>query len=71
MTDVHPNKLQNSKWTAVKPTHRERHFVVVDIVRDARQRVIDVVLEAVLTRRRYTRPWQDLKDGDTWQPGWH
>lgn len=30
MNQINPSKLLNSKWTAVKPINREKHFLVAD-----------------------------------------
>ncbi|MES1924950.1 TIGR02450 family Trp-rich protein [Salinisphaera sp. T31B1] len=70
MNRIHPNKLANSKWTALAPQRREKHFIVIEVIRDDREQVADVVLEAVLTRRRLTLAWRALTDDDTWQMGW-
>lgn len=70
MNAINPDKLHHSKWTAVTPTHKEKHFLVTQLLRDADDNVTDVILEAVLTHRERTLPWRALKDGDTWQTGW-
>lgn len=31
MNQINPAKLLNSKWTAVKPLNREKHFLVSEI----------------------------------------
>ena len=31
MNKINPAKLLNSKWTAVKPTNKEKHFLVTEI----------------------------------------
>ncbi|KZE28871.1 TIGR02450 family Trp-rich protein [Crenobacter luteus] len=67
-----PKKLLNSKWTAVTPREREKHFLVVKVERDAldAQKVTSVTLEAVLTRRHFTLAWRELNDAARWRPGW-
>ena len=70
MNAINPDKLHHSKWTAVTPTHKEKHFLVTKLLRDADDNVTDVILEAVLTHRERTLPWRVLKDDDTWQTGW-
>ena len=49
-----PQKLKLSKWTAAKPANKEKHFMVVELVEPAEEGgpVIDIVLEAVHSRRR-------------------
>ena len=75
-TDGHRNpvnrkKLVNSKWTAVQPENREKHFLVLDWVRDAAGRPTDfVVLEAILTSAVRQVHWRELEDSTTWAIGW-
>lgn len=71
MNRINPKKLRNSKWTAVAPVNRERHFVVVEVTFDEDElEVVDCVIEAVLTRRRRHIDWQELKDEGRWRFGW-
>lgn len=73
---LNPNKLLLSKWTAVAPRHKEKHFIVTQLVRpDAALNpdapVVDVVLEAVHSRRSTALPWRELTDTSRWRQGWH
>lgn len=70
MNQINPHKMLHSKWTAVTPTHREKHFMVTALLRDNEENVTDVILQAVLTQREFTLPWRALKDDATWQTGW-
>lgn len=70
MNTLNPKKLLNSKWTAVKPINKEKHFVVTEVEYDEDGRVIHCLIEAVLTRRASTIDWRSLKDGDRWLNGW-
>ncbi|MBD3894680.1 TIGR02450 family Trp-rich protein [Halomonas sp. ML-15] len=70
MNTINPEKLHHSKWTAAKPSHKEKHFLVTALERDEEESVVAVVLEAIYTHRERTLPWQDLKDDDTWLMGW-
>ncbi|MEX1310005.1 MAG: TIGR02450 family Trp-rich protein [Candidatus Sulfomarinibacteraceae bacterium] len=68
---VNRKKLPNSKWTAVRPSDREKHFLVLDWVRDDAGEPTDrVVLEAVLTNRLHEIHWRDLEDSRSWRIGW-
>jgi len=67
---INPNKLHHSKWTASQPRDKEKHFMVVQLVRDDDDVVTHVILEAVLSRRQYPMPWRDLQDGQQWLMGW-
>ena len=70
MNTINPDKLQHSKWTAARPEAGEKHFIVVDLLRDDNENVAQAVLEAVLTRRQITLAWRDFKNDDIWRIGW-
>lgn len=70
MNTINPDKLHHSKWTAARPRHKEKHFLVTQLLRDEEDNVVEVILEAVYTHRETTLPWQSLKDDDTWRMGW-
>ena len=59
-----------SKWTAVKPQKKERHFIVTKLIYDENQILISCELEAVISQRIYQMDWQELKDSTCWQMGW-
>ena len=68
---VNFKKVVGSKWTAVQPIDREKHFLVVDWVRDLDGMPTDEVqLEAVLTHRVRTLHWRELEKTETWRIGW-
>jgi len=69
-TQINPNKLLLSKWTAVSPQRKEKHFLVTKLVRDELEVVVACVLEAVLTGRAETLDWKLLKDDACWRQGW-
>ena len=52
MNRINPAKLLHSKWTAVEPKNKEKHFLVVEIDYDEDGIVIDCLLEAVMSRRK-------------------
>ena len=62
-------RLTNSKWTAVHPGRREKHFIVVDLTHQRSENPL-AVLEAVLTKDRVSVPVAHLQDRDKWLPGW-
>ena len=70
MNRINPSKLLLSKWTAAQPQNREKHFLVTELFRDEEGTVLDVELEAVLTKRSERLDWQTLKNSDTWILGW-
>ncbi len=70
MNRISPKKLQLSKWTAVEPRNREKHFLVTEVKRDADGTTQSCVLEAVHSRRELEIEWHELKDSGRWQIGW-
>jgi tryptophan-rich hypothetical protein len=69
---VSPKKLLLSKWTAVTPVNKEKHFLVVEVIQPELigAPIQEVTLEAALTGRTIRMPWRALKDTDTWRRGW-
>jgi tryptophan-rich hypothetical protein len=67
-----PKKLLLSKWTAVAPRHKEKHFVVVRVVEPEppATRIEQVELQAVHSGRGFLLPWRELTDGSQWRQGW-
>ena len=65
MNRINPNKLLLSKWTAVTPQNRERHFIVKRLLRDDDERVIGCELEAVINHKVYRIDWRELKDASS------
>jgi tryptophan-rich hypothetical protein len=70
MNRIHPKKLRNSKWTAVKPVRREKHFLVAEVEFDDDRNVISCVLQAVLSKREFAIEWRELTDDSRWKQGW-
>ena len=69
---VDPKKLMLSKWTAVRPLRKEKHFIVVKVHLPAQPGapVTEVDLEAVISHRVVTLPWRELADPAVWKQGW-
>ena len=70
MNRINPAKLLLSKWTAAHPRHKENHFLVTELFRDDEGTVLDIELQAVLTRRAERLPWETLKNAEDWKIGW-
>lgn len=70
MNQINPNKLLLSKWTAVKPKQKERHFIVSKLIRAENEDIIACQLEAVINNNIYEIDWQELKDSSCWLMGW-
>lgn len=70
MHQINPKKLLHSKWTAVSPVNKEKHFMVTELKFDEEDNVTHCLLEAVLTNREMPIDWQALKDIANWRQGW-
>lgn len=70
MNRINPQKLLLSKWTAAHPQNREKHFLVTELFRDEEGTVLEIKLQAVLTKRAERLDWQTLKNNDHWLLGW-
>lgn len=71
MTQINPKKLRHSKWTAVSPQNKEKHFAVTEILFDDEGLdVLDCKIEAVMTKRTQSIDWRSLQDSKVWQQGW-
>jgi tryptophan-rich hypothetical protein len=67
-----PRKLLLSKWTAVAPQNKEKHFIVTRLIEPEPPSVPPefVEIEAVRSRRSAILPWRDLTDTGKWKQGW-
>lgn len=72
VTPPSPKKLLNSKWTAVNPRNREKHFLVTKLVdpEPPRSPLVLIELEAVISKRVRVMPWRELDDETRWIRGW-
>ncbi len=70
MHQINPKKLLHSKWTAVNPVNKEKHFMVTELEFDEEGNVIDCLLEAVITNRETSIDWRALKNTAHWRQGW-
>lgn len=68
---LNTEKLLLSKWTAVAPRNKEKHFLVTKMIRDDDGKVVGCLLEAVLSKHEYPLDWRMLKDASQWLQGWH
>ncbi|KAF3998657.1 TIGR02450 family Trp-rich protein [Glaciimonas immobilis] len=69
---LNPHKLLLSKWTAVSPANKEKHFLVTMVIAPQFPGMgIDVIqLEAVHSGRSFSVRWRELADSSQWLQGW-
>jgi len=67
-----PKKLLNSKWTAVTPLNKEKHFMVSKLLlAELPQTELEFIeLEAVYSKRKQILRWPALTDASQWLQGW-
>ena len=70
MNKINPKKLLNSKWTAVNPVKKEKHFLVTEIEFDEDGNVVHCLIEAILSNRSEPIDWKQLKNQASWLQGW-
>ena len=72
MNRISPKKLLLSKWTAVEPIAKQKHFLVSKvIIPEPPNEVIEFVeMEAVYSKKITQIAWRDLKDSQRWLQGW-
>ncbi len=71
-TPLNPKQLPLSKWTAVKPINKEKHFIVTRVIEPEPPGapIIDIELQAVHSGRVQVMPWRELSDAAVWKRGW-
>ena len=70
MNKINPKKLLNSKWTAVNPVKKEKHFLVTELEFGEEGEVVHCSIEAVITNRSAPIKWMELKNSKKWLHGW-
>lgn len=70
MNKISPKSLLHSKWTKLDIANKEKHFVVTKMAFDEQQRVIECLIEAVISGKEYNIQWRDLKNSMLWKVGW-
>lgn len=70
MNKISPKKLLNSKWTAVVPLDKEKHFIIIEVEYDEDGAVMSCLIEAIMSKRSVQIQWRDLKNQLKWVQGW-
>ena len=72
MNPLNPKKLLLTKWAAVKPVAKQKHFMVSHVIQpdQAADPVVSVELEAVLSKATQIIAWRDLQDDGVSRQGW-
>ena len=72
MNRLQPNKLMLSKWTAVTPIAKQKHFLVSKVIEPVQEggKVEWIDLEAVHSKATRRMAWQELQDETLWETLW-
>ena len=72
MNPLNLKKLLLSKWTAVKPMAKQKHFLVSKVIKPAlpTDPIELVEIEAVFSKATQVIQWRDLQNDDIWRHGW-
>lgn len=72
MNRLSPNKLLLTKWTAVKPIAKQKHFLVSKVIEpEPPNEAIELIeIEAVYSKKVTQIHWRDLTDSTLWIQGW-
>jgi tryptophan-rich hypothetical protein len=72
MNPLNPKKLLLTKWTAVKPVAKQKHFLVSRVIQPEQptEPIESVEIEAVLSKATQVIRWRELQDYRVWRQGW-
>ena len=70
MNKINPRKLLNSKWAAVTPVRKEKHFMVTEVEFDEEGIVTLCSIESLISKRSIPINWHDLTNENNWAQGW-
>jgi tryptophan-rich hypothetical protein len=72
MNPLNPKKLLLTKWTAVKPIAKQKHFLVSRVIEPdlPTNPIVSVEIEAVFSKATQVIAWRELQDDSVWRQGW-
>ena len=72
MNPLNPKKLLLTKWTAIKPVAKQKHFLVSRVIQadDPADPIEQVEIEAVFSKATQVIIWRELRDDSVWRQGW-
>jgi tryptophan-rich hypothetical protein len=72
MNPLNPKKLLLTKWTAVKPVAKQKHFLVSRVIQPelTTDPIEQVEIEAVISKAVQVIAWRELQDDSVWRQGW-
>jgi len=72
MNNLSPKKLLLTKWTAVQPIDKQKHFLVSKVIlpEPPSEKIEFVEIEAVYSQKTSLISWRDLTNSELWLQGW-
>ena len=72
MNPLNPKKLLLTKWTAVTPVAKQKHFLVSRVIQPAldEDQIELVEIESVFSNATQIIPWRELQNDSVWRQGW-
>ena len=75
--NTEPNKINHkklllSKWTAVHPIAKQKHFLVSKVIlpEAPEEKIEPVEIEAIYSKKTRQIAWRDLMNSEEWLQGW-
>jgi tryptophan-rich hypothetical protein len=71
MTPLNPKKLLLTKWTAVEPVAKQKHFLVSRFIQPElpTDPIVSVEIEAVFSKAMQVIAWRELQNDGFWRQG--
>jgi tryptophan-rich hypothetical protein len=72
MNPLNPKKLRLTKWTAVKPIAKQKHFLVSRVIQpEVETDAVEFVeIESVYSKATQIIKWRELQNDSIWLQGW-
>ena len=72
MNPLNPKILLLTKWTAVKPIAKQKHFLVSRMIQPEVETdpVEFVEIESVFSKATQIIKWRELQNDEVWRQGW-
>jgi tryptophan-rich hypothetical protein len=72
MNPLNPKKLLLTKWTAVTPVAKQKHFLVSRVIEPElpTDQIERVEIESVFSKATQVIAWRELQDDSVWRQGW-
>ena len=72
MNPLNTKKLRLTKWTAVKPIAKQKHFLVSRVIQpEVETDPVELVeIESVFSKATQIIQWRELQNDEVWRQGW-